>query len=199
MEEMADGILQDLVAIFGRFQEAGQKRETVMEYLEANHPDIHAAFAGQLQAKDTISPLDLWVSGKDGIHDIPGAEQTSDVWKTPVSERKDLLQQWSKSTLEPTISQIYGLAQQLDVAQDIMHRSKIQEMARELRSTRVLFCSYADILFHLPLLRELESPDVFIFDDADSVVESCILPTLGAETKHIVLFGSSPSVSFYLW
>ncbi|KAK7051490.1 hypothetical protein VNI00_004464 [Paramarasmius palmivorus] len=191
LEEIADSISQDLAATFGRLQEAGQKREAVLEYLEANHPDIHAAFAGQ-QDNDTISLLDLWVSGKDGIYGIPGAEQTSDIWKTPVSEREALLQQWSQSMSESIISQIYDVAQRLDVAQDIMDRSKSQEIARELRSTRVLFCSYSDILFHLPSFRELESPDVFIFDDADSVVESCILPTLGAETKHIVLFGSSP-------
>lgn len=202
LEADASELKDDLEGTFKAYREDNIAVDSILEYLDLEHPDFYEAFMPPVrddnmitmgknnQKVDSTYLLYTWVQGQWYPqylgHELP--EESRQVWTLDHQARKAHIEDWKNAIVEDQVLLAEKLVERYSKVQDKLSNMWNDRTVATLQEKRIIGCTTTAAAMYSKELRQA-SPGIVLLEEAGEILESHVLTAMGPETKQLVLIG----------
>ncbi|KZS96999.1 P-loop containing nucleoside triphosphate hydrolase protein [Sistotremastrum niveocremeum HHB9708] len=200
--ERAKELSEELHQTFREYQSSNASDLDILEHLEFQHSEYHAAFKVPDPTDDmqvvghkgkAVKPnylLKRWASGKDaGLFKAAiNVQSASQIWNSTRAFRDDLLDTWRAEMLEEQIGQFSTSSVQYNSYCSCLESLFNTQLGALLSQKRIIGCTTTAAAKYREDI-ESASPSVVLVEEAGEILESHVLTALGADVNQLILIG----------
>jgi len=203
-ESMVDVISHSLQEKSLAFRHLKVSNKDLLEFLQFSETDseFYEAFAipddnndGMVivgrggRAIDSSYLIDRWVMGHDaGIFTKAVQNKHQEIWSMNKTARSESLRRWNREFYVEQATMLQDSIQRHDAAFERFRIVRDQKWAEIIQRKRIIGCTTSAAAKYRKELQNAE-PGIVLVEEAGEILESHILTSLAAKTKHLVLIG----------